>query len=107
MAELIIKLKTQFDYIIIDAPPLGLVTDPQLIESHADICLYVVRQKYTYKEQLNIVDGVYRDKKMKKIGIVINDIDPSSRYGYGYGYGYGNYGNEPTKKSFWSRITKK
>jgi len=107
MGELISELRTKFDYIIIDAPPLGLVTDPQLIEPHADICLYVVRQKYTNKDQLKIVDALYRDKKMKKLGIVINDIDVSSGYGYGYGYGYGNYGNEGTKKTLWQRILKK
>jgi len=107
MTELIAELKTKFDYIIIDAPPLGLVTDPQLIEPHASICLYVVRQSYTYKHQLSIVDDLYKDKKMKKIGIVINDINVTSGYGYGYGYGYGNYAAPSKDKTFLQKIFKR
>lgn len=104
--ELIEELRTQFDYIIIDAPPIGIITDAQLLEPHADVCLYLVRHKFTLKNQLNIVDDLFRTKKMKKIGIVINDIVLSDSYAYGYGYGYGSYGEEIAKKGFWKRIFK-
>ncbi|NQX55192.1 polysaccharide biosynthesis tyrosine autokinase [Pedobacter panaciterrae] len=104
--ELIDELRTQFDYIIIDAPPIGIITDAQLLEPHADVCLYLVRHKFTLKNQLHIVDDLFRTKKMKKIGIVINDIVLSDSYAYGYGYGYGSYGEEIAKKGFWKRIFK-
>lgn len=104
--ELIDELRTQFDYIIIDAPPIGIITDAQLLEPHADVCLYLVRHKFTRKNQLNIVDDLFRAKKMKKVGIVINDIVLSDSYAYGYGYGYGSYGEEVAKKGFWKRIFK-
>jgi len=102
------ELKLMFDYIIIDAPPVGLVTDAQLLAPYADLCLYLVRQEYTKKDQINIVQDLLLTKRMKKIGIVVNDIDTSSNYGYGYGYGYGGYGNyggedgtQSAKWKFW------
>ncbi|RZK26253.1 MAG: polysaccharide biosynthesis tyrosine autokinase [Flavobacterium sp.] len=89
--DLISELRERFDYIIIDAPPIGIVTDAQLLADHVDMCLYLVRQKYTTKDQLSIVQDLYVSKKMKKIAIVVNDIKASK--GYGYGYGYGAYGS--------------
>ena len=103
-SQLIEELKDKFDYIVIDAPPIGVVTDAQLLEPYADICLYVVRQKFTFKKQLMIVDELYTGKKMKNLGIVVNDILDDSNFGYGYGYAYGTYGEEIEKKSFWQRF---
>lgn len=88
------KLKSQFDFIIIDAPPVGIVADAHLLAPFSDLCLYLVRQNFTRKDQLHIVRDLYKSGKMKKLGIVVNDINDSSGYGYGYGYGYGNgYGS--------------
>lgn len=101
---LIEQLKKQFDYIIMDAPPIGIITDAQLLSNYADVVLYLVRQKITQKNQIAIVDELYRSKKMKNIGIVVNDIVSKA---YGYGYGYGNYGEENRQKSLFSRIFKK
>lgn len=94
--ELFEKLRTRFDFIIVDAPPVGLVTDAQLMSSFTDMCIYIVRQKYTAKEQLKIVEELRRENKMKRLGIVVNDIkhEGGSGYGYGYGYGYGTYGED-------------
>jgi len=89
--ELILKLKEEFDYIIMDAPPIGIIADAQQLYKYADITLYVVRQKVTLKNQLKIVDELYRSEKMSKMAIVVNDIDNKL---YGYGEGYGNYGQE-------------
>lgn len=95
--SLIKELRQMFDYIIMDAPPIGLITDAQLLADYADATLYLVRQKITQKNQLNIVQELYASSKMKNIGIVVNDI--ISRY-YGYGYGYGNYGEQKQTKWF-------
>ncbi|QIL39220.1 CpsD/CapB family tyrosine-protein kinase [Pedobacter sp. HDW13] len=93
---LIKDLKEQFDYIIMDAPPVGVITDAQLLASYADITIYLVRQKVTQKNQLAIVEDLYRSGKMKNLGIVVNDIISKD---YGYGYGYGTYGE--AKKQKW------
>lgn len=105
LEELIQQLKSQFDYIVIDAPPIGLVTDAQLLSPYADLALYVVREGYTYKNQLQIVDELFRNQKMKQLAILINDINPKTSHGYGYGYGssYSNgyYETEEVEKPWW------
>ena len=100
--ELIDALKKEFDYIIMDAPPVGIITDAQLLADYADVTLYLVRQRVTKKDHLAIVDDLYTSGKMKNMGIVVNDINSKS---YGYGYGYGNYGVE-TKLPWYNRILK-
>ncbi|GGE55790.1 capsular exopolysaccharide synthesis family protein [Pedobacter psychrotolerans] len=100
--ELISELKDQFDYIIMDAPPVGIITDAQLLAVYADLTIYVIRQKITKKDQLKIVEELYRTNKMKNLGIVVNDIITKI---YGYGYGYGNYGEE-INDNFLSKISK-
>eukprot|EP01012_Entosiphon_sulcatum_P010015 TRINITY_DN15787_c0_g1_i1.p1 TRINITY_DN15787_c0_g1~~TRINITY_DN15787_c0_g1_i1.p1 ORF type:complete len:785 (+),score=59.67 TRINITY_DN15787_c0_g1_i1:1870-4224(+) len=97
MPLLISELKKQFDYIIMDAPPIGIITDAQLLSDYADVVLYLVRQKVTQKNQISIVDDLYKSKKMKNIGIVVNDIVSKA---YGYGYGYGTYGEEKQSQKF-------
>lgn len=100
---LIEDLKKRFDYIIMDAPPVGVITDAQLLSQYAHVTLYLVRQKVTQKAQLTIVDDLYCSRKIKNIGIVVNDI--ANKY-YGYGYGYGSYG-ENEQESFFKRIVNK
>jgi len=92
--ELLRVLRSRFDYIIIDAPPIGIVTDAQLLAPYVDMCMYLVRQNYTSRKQISIVRDLYIQKKVNKIGIIVNDIDTAAGYGYGYGYGYGSYGLE-------------
>lgn len=102
---LMAELKQQFDYIIIDAPPVGIVTDAQLLASYSDVCIYVVRQNYTLKKQLNIADDLARSQKMKGLSIVVNDIKATK--GYGYGYSYGNYDVSGKESGFFSRLFKR
>lgn len=99
-----------YDYILIDAPPVGMVTDAQLLSQYADICLYVIRQGVTFKEQLQIPHELSSQNKMCPIHLVVNDIKTKSSYynGYGYGYGYGyHYGYEIEKISLKDRILKR
>ncbi len=98
-------LKEKYDYIIIDTPPLGLVTDAFLLMRFADVKLFIVRQGVTNK---NIFGSIIKDLEDRGIdaSIVINGIQTnkgyygkrygSYRYGYGYayGYGYGRFGSQ-------------
>jgi tyrosine-protein kinase Etk/Wzc len=102
---LMAELKQQFDYIIIDAPPVGIVTDAQLLASYSDVCIYLVRQNYTLKKQLSIPEDLLRSQKMKGLSIVINDIKATK--GYGYGYNYGNYNMSSKESGFFSRLFKR
>jgi len=99
-AELFISLKERFDYIIIDSPPIGSVSDTFHLSSLADICLIIVRQNKTFKHML---EGTINDLKIssiKNISLVINDIGLKvNGYGYfgKYGYGYGGYRRDKAK----------
>lgn len=105
--ELFRKLREDFDHIIIDSPPIGSVTDAQLLSKYADITLYVVRRGYTYKNQLYIPHDIAINNRMPKMNIVVNDVKMQSGYGYGYGYGYGSYGEaEEQQDNIFKRIFK-
>jgi capsular exopolysaccharide synthesis family protein len=96
---LIDELKTRFDYIIIDSAPVGLVSDALIIEEFVDITCYVVRQNYTYKSQLGIVNDLHRTQKAKHLYLIVNDIELKKNAITGYGLGYGNYGYEAMEES--------
>jgi tyrosine-protein kinase Etk/Wzc len=88
MNEFLDKAREQFDYIIIDTPPAAVVTDALLLARRADVTLFVVRQRYSSKNTLNLIDEIYKNKEIKNPGIIVNDISMSGYYGYGLRYGY-------------------
>jgi capsular exopolysaccharide synthesis family protein len=102
--ELFATLRSRFDYIVIDAPPVGLVTDAQLLGHFADTTLYLVRQGYTFKQQLQISKELYTFRKMPKMNIVVNDVKAGKGYGYSYTYGYGYGYNTNAPKGLSRRI---
>jgi len=95
--ELIDYLKPLYDEIIIDSPPIHLVTDALIIARVADTSVYVVRQGYTHKYELEFINEINSSGRFPKFTIVFNGVKRSALgydgYGYGYGYGYGGYGN--------------
>ena len=101
---LIAFLRINFDEIIIDTPPIGLVTDAQILSRIADASVYIVRHGYTEIEQLNQVAQLYDKGIFPKLNIILNGIQLQGSYGYGYsgygyGYGYGYYSSDkPTEK---------
>lgn len=101
--ELFTLLKESYDYIIIDTPPIGLVTDSLLLMRHTDVNLFVVRQGVTNK---NIFGNIIKDLEERElpISIIINGVETGKSYGYGkysYGYGYGNYGKYGDSGSYY------
>ncbi len=83
------RAKKAFDYIVVDTPPLAIVTDTLLLIPHSDTILYLVRQNYSNKDVIPYLDDLYEKKDLRKLSILVNDIKLSSYYGYSYGYGYG------------------
>ena len=88
MTDFITKAKKQFDYIIFDTPPVAIVTDAILLAHHSDMTLFVVRQRYSSKNTLNLIEEIYRNKEIRNPGIIVNDISMTGYYGYGLRYGY-------------------
>jgi capsular exopolysaccharide synthesis family protein len=82
----------QFDFVIIDTPPLALVTDAFVISKFVDHTVFVLRQNYSPKEFVKSIDEYYRSGKLKNMSILLNDIYKTGLgYGYGQGYAY-HYG---------------
>ena len=97
--------KANFDVVIIDTAPVGLVSDAIVLGKYADATIYIVRHNYTQKRQIQLVEDLYSEQKLPSMSIVINDIKVKLGYGgyygyggYGYGYGYG-YGGRSSKTS--------
>jgi tyrosine-protein kinase Etk/Wzc len=88
MITFIEKAKKEFDYIIIDTPPVAVVSDTLLIARFVDINLFVVRQRYSSKNTLELIQELYKEEKLKHMAIIINDISLTGYYGYGIRYGY-------------------
>ena len=87
MDEVINELKEQYDIVLFDTPPIGLVTDALLIMPKSDISLYIVRAGYSEKEFLKNVERINNEYDIKGFGIVLNDLK-HEKIGYGYGHGY-------------------
>ncbi len=82
----------EYEYVIIDTPPLALVTDAFVISKFVNHTVFVLRQNYSPKEFVRSIDEYYRSGKLKNMSIMLNDIYKSGLgYGYGQGYAY-NYG---------------
>ena len=114
MGEFISYLKTQFDLIIIDSAPVGLVSDSKIIAQLCDATIYIIRQRFTVKKQLPFINELYTQNLLPSIGILVNDVKIggiNSYYGYGYGYGYGysynysyNYRYGSERITFWTKL---
>ena len=74
LKALIDYLRTMYEYIIIDTPPLGVVADPMIISSYSDVNVLIVREKYTLKENLFELEDMYKEGKIKDVVMVINDV---------------------------------
>lgn len=101
------ELKPEYDYIIIDCPPVEVVADAQIIDKFADRTFFIIRAGLLERSMLPELERVYEEKKYSNMAFILNGTrndqgrygySHTYRYGYGYGYGYGyNYGEENEK----------
>ena len=94
MTNILQMLREEYDYIIMDTAPVGLVSDTFQIAKHTDVTVFVCRADYTPKSSFGMINALKKEQKLPNMCIVINGIDMSKKkYGYYYGYGkYGKYG---------------
>ena len=92
--QVIELLKKQYDYVILDTAPVGLVTDTLQIARYASVNCYVSRADYTPKANIGLLNSLVDEQKMSNCCVILNGVDMSKKkYGYYYGYGkYGKYG---------------
>ena len=103
LAEFFAELEKEYQYILIDCSPNGLVTDAQLVAHLVDATVFIVRHEYTPQGAMLPLANLYKEKKFPSLTVIYNGVKGSSSYGYGYGYGYGYYG-ESGNPSIWSKL---
>ncbi len=83
-------LRNEFDYVILDTAPIGLMSDTKLISRTADVSIYICRSDYTYKSDYSLINELQAEGKINQLCTIINGIDyAKKKYGYNYNYGYG------------------
>jgi capsular exopolysaccharide synthesis family protein len=113
MTDLLAELRTQYDYILIDTPPIGLVTDGASILKLSDIALYVIRADYSKKSFAQNPDQLVEDHNIRNLYIILNSVSAANRRYGGYGYkiygsGYYSDDKKPSARwKFWQRLRKK
>ncbi len=109
MKILIDEAKKQYEFVIIDTPPVAIVTDALLLTKMVDTFLYVVRQNYSAKNVVNIITEVKKRTEIASLNIILNDAGISGGYGYRYNYGYGRgyYAEDVESKSKFKKFLKK
>ena len=98
--KLVDTAKASFDYIIIDTPPVGIISDAQEVMLNADVNIYVVRKDFTLKKHLDEINSLHLTQKVKNICLLLNSVDyKKSKYGYGY--------YEEPDESWWKKAVSK
>lgn len=98
--DMIIGLRHQYDYIIMDSAPVMLVSDTLHLVEISDVVLYVIKSDYTEKDMLDFAKTFRTDNNISNMAFVLNNVKPEhSRYGNKYGYGYYN----DVKEKSWKR----
>jgi capsular exopolysaccharide synthesis family protein len=92
VGQILTQLRAQFDYILIDSAPVGVVSDTFLLTPFVDATLYVVREGFSQKDSITFINNITFDKRLRNVGVVLNSASMqknNGRYRYGHGYGYG------------------
>lgn len=109
-------VRKQFDYIIVDTPPVAIVSDTMNLKDQIDAFVFVIRHNYSERQVIDLINHVANTKMIKNPGVVINDIEIKGYYGYSYRYEYGYsysysyrhdyYSDTEKKESFLMRLFK-
>ena len=101
LEALINDMRSKYDYIFIDCPPIDIVADTQIIERLADRTLFVVRAGLLERSMLSDLNNIYKEERFKNMALILNGTTSGigyHKYGYRYGYQYGYYGSNNQKK---------
>ncbi|MCR9251537.1 MAG: polysaccharide biosynthesis tyrosine autokinase [bacterium] len=104
--NLVNNLKKDYDTVVLDTPPVGLVTDGILAMKSADLQIYVLRSDYSKREYVNTLNDLKKLNKFKNLTVIFNSLGDGMGYGYGYGKGYsdGYYEDLKPQNKFHSLI---
>jgi capsular exopolysaccharide synthesis family protein len=104
-AQMISEIKETYDVVIMDCPPVGLVSETKHLFNYSDVNFFVFRQGFSTKNNIQIANNLVEKGGVTKLYALLNDFHIGSGYGYGYGYGYNSYGyHEEKPMSRWAKI---
>jgi capsular exopolysaccharide synthesis family protein len=89
MAKLFDELSSMYDHIVVDTPPLGIVSDAMILMNYSHVNVYIVRENYSRKEYVQTLNENYEQGKFNNMSIILNDSGLNGTYGNSYGYSYG------------------
>ena len=90
--ELMAEVRANFDVVLMDTAPVGLVSDSMTLGKFSDCTLFIVRVGHTYRKILRLVEDIYQEKRLPGLSLVINDVKLEGGYYSGYYGGHGYYG---------------
>lgn len=105
MTALLKDLQERFDYIVLDTPPFGPVTDSTLLAKHADMEIVILRDRYTFKNVLTELNR--KVASGKPLYAILNRVGEKKAYGNYRQYGYTEYFDTPVKISRWKKLFRK
>ncbi len=100
--EAFVHLRENYDYIIVDTPPVGLVSDTYELGRLFDATFFVVRADVTVKSDIDVVNDVSESRRLPKVNFVLNGVDLTKRR-YGFYYGYGKYSSYSRYGTYYGR----
>lgn len=87
LEKILMHLLEEYDYVLLDSPPIGIVSDAMIIMRMSDINLIVLKANYSHKDYIKNINRFVNDHQLNA-GIILNGIELGSKFGYGYAYGY-------------------
>jgi tyrosine-protein kinase Etk/Wzc len=97
--DLLEELKLVYDYIVIDTPPVGLVTDGIMAMKRSDLSIYVFRANYSKKDFMDNLQRTITINKLNHVATILNDMPVNSNY-----YGYGYYEDRTQQQGSWKKL---
>ena len=89
--DFIKKCSDIYDFVIVDTPPVGIVSDALLLAPLSSVFFYVIRESYSYKSSMKIINEIVNERGIKNAALIYNGFKKHIHYGKKYGYGYGYY----------------
>lgn len=95
MKQFFSSIEQEYDYVIVDTPPIGLISDTLVLQKYVDVNVFVLNTRYSRKREVDFIEKIVEENNLKNVGLVLNGVKVSkwryyyAKYGYGYSYGYG------------------
>jgi capsular exopolysaccharide synthesis family protein len=112
-AEIMAEIKNEYEVVIMDCPPVGLVSETKELFKYSDVNFFIFRQEFSYKSNIQVLNNLIEKGGASKIYAILNDVHIDKGYGFGYGYGYGyghagGYGyHEEIQLPWWKRALRR